>query len=99
VSEILEDKILRILLLAATVSLGIGIWKEGVEKGWYEGVTIYLAVIIITAVSATNDYVKEKQFRKLNAIRKQRFVLVTRNGKTKEISSFDLLVGDILHLK
>jgi magnesium-transporting ATPase (P-type) len=60
VSEILEDKILRILLLAATVSLGIGIWKEGVEKGWYEGVTIYLAVIIITAVTATNDYVKEK---------------------------------------
>jgi magnesium-transporting ATPase (P-type) len=60
VSEILEDKILRILLLAATVSLGIGIWKEGVEKGWYEGVTIYLAVIIITAVTATNDYMKEK---------------------------------------
>ena len=79
--------------------MGIGIWKEGVEKGWYEGVTIYLAVIIITSVTATNDYMKEKQFRKLNAIRKQRFVLVTRSGKTKEISSFDLLVGDILHLK
>lgn len=86
-------------MLAATVSLGIGIWKEGVQKGWYEGVTIYLAVIIITSVTATNDYMKEKQFRKLNAIRKQRYVLVVRNGKTQEISSFDLLVGDILLLK
>jgi magnesium-transporting ATPase (P-type) len=56
----LEDTILRILLLAATVSLIIGIWKEGLEKGWYEGVTIYLAVIIITSVTAFNDYMKDK---------------------------------------
>lgn len=47
------------LLLAATVSLAIGIWKEGVAKGWYEGVTIYLAVIIIVTVTAVNDYMKE----------------------------------------
>jgi hypothetical protein len=30
------------------------------EKGWYEGVTIYLAIVIIVTVTATNDYVKEK---------------------------------------
>ena len=51
---------MRILLLAATVSLAIGIWKEGFKKGWYEGVTIYLAVLIITIVTAGNDYMKEK---------------------------------------
>lgn len=50
--------------------MAIGIWKEGLSKGWYEGVTIYLAVLIITIVTAGNDYMKEKQFRKLNAIRK-----------------------------
>ena len=82
------------------MSLAIGIWKEGVAKGWYEGVTIYLAVLIITIVTAGNDYMKERQFRKLNAIRKQRNCLVTRNGgNIKDIQSYDLLVGDILHLK
>lgn len=51
---------MQILLAAATVSLGIGIWREGIYKGWYEGVTIYLAVIIIVTVTATNDYLKDK---------------------------------------
>ena len=56
----MQDAILRILLLAATVSLAIGIWKEGLAKGWYEGVTIYLAVLIIVTVTAGNDYLKDK---------------------------------------
>jgi glucan phosphoethanolaminetransferase (alkaline phosphatase superfamily) len=56
--------------LAATVSLAIGVWKEGWASGWYEGVTIYLAVVIITFVTAMNDYIKDKQFRKLMDVRK-----------------------------
>jgi hypothetical protein len=63
---------MRVLLAAATVSLTIGIWREGIYKGWYEGVTIYLAVIIIVTVTATNDYLKDKQFRRLLAVRKER---------------------------
>ena len=51
---------MRILIVAATISLGIGIWREGIEKGWYEGVTIYLAIVIIVTVTATNDYMKER---------------------------------------
>jgi Ca2+ transporting ATPase len=91
---------LRILLLAATVSLIIGVWKDGVEKGWYEGVTIYFAVIIIVTVTACNDYLKDKQFRKLMDARKDRKILVLRNnGTTKYISTYDLLVGDIILLK
>ena len=68
--------------MAATVSLAIGLWKEGWSKGWYEGVTIYFAIFIIVSVTATNDYMKDKQFRKLNDVRKERFVLVKRNGTT-----------------
>lgn len=63
---------MRILIAAATVSLGIGIWREGLEKGWYEGVTIYLAIVIIVTVTSTNDYMKDKQFRRLLAVRKER---------------------------
>ena len=91
---------MKILLLAATASLIIGIWQDGLQKGWYEGVTIYLAVIIIVIVTAANDYLKDKQFRKLLAVRKDRKVLVIRNsGAVVNISVFDLLVGDILLLK
>jgi P-type Ca2+ transporter type 2B len=64
------------------VSLGIGIWKDGIEKGWYEGITIYFAILIIVSVTATNDYLKDKQFRKLNDVRKAKEILVRRNDKT-----------------
>ena len=98
--NVLSDAIMKILLLAATVSLIIGVWKEGFEKGWYEGVTIYLAVCIIVVVTATNDYLKEKQFRRLMDVRKKRDVLVKRNkGEVVSVSIFDLLVGDIVLVK
>ena len=63
----MEDQILQILIAAAIVSLIIGISTEGWEKGWLEGVAITVAIFIILTVTATNDYMKEKQFRKLNA--------------------------------
>ena len=62
VKEQFGDTILQVLLVAAAVSLVIGILREGFEKGWLEGTTIYLAVVIIVSVAAGNDYVKEKQF-------------------------------------
>jgi magnesium-transporting ATPase (P-type) len=40
----------------------VGIWKEGLAKGWIEGITIYIAVVIIVGVTTFNDYAKEKQF-------------------------------------
>jgi Ca2+ transporting ATPase len=60
--ENFEDRILQILLIAAFVSLVIGIWKEGIEHGWIEGLSIFIAVAIIVSVTAGNNYVKEKQF-------------------------------------
>lgn len=94
----MDDTILRVFIVAATVSLAIGIWKEGVEKGWYEGLSIYFAVFVIVSITATNDYMKNKQFRKLMDVRKDSKILVTRLGHTTEISKFALLVGDIVQL-
>jgi len=90
---------MRILLAAATVSLCIGIWKEGLDKGWYEGVTIYFAIIIIVTVTATNDFLKEKQFRRLLAVRKERQALIIRDSKVQTISTYELVVGDVILVK
>jgi hypothetical protein len=48
-------------LIAATVALIVGIIQHGAE-GAIEGVSIFIAVIIIVTVTAGNNYVKEKQF-------------------------------------
>lgn len=37
----------------------MGIYQDGWEHGWYEGVTIILAITIIVSVTAGNNYMKE----------------------------------------
>jgi Ca2+ transporting ATPase len=58
--DALEDTLLRILCVAAAVSLTIGIITEGWKEGWIEGASIIIAVVLIVTITATNDYMKEK---------------------------------------
>lgn len=61
--------------------------------------TIWIAVIIIVLVSSINDYVKELQFRKLNAKRQERNVTVYRSGNVESISIYELMVGDVIEVE
>lgn len=57
-----------------------------------------IAVIIIVTVTSGNNYIKEKQFQKLNAIANQKNVNVYRSGELINMSVYDLLVGDIVEI-
>jgi Ca2+ transporting ATPase len=37
----------------------IGIVENGIETGWIDGLSIYIAVIIIVTVTSGNNYMKE----------------------------------------
>lgn len=50
-------------------------------------------------MTAGNDYMKEKQFRKLNEVAEMKNVNVIRGGETKNMSVYDLLVGDIVQVE
>jgi magnesium-transporting ATPase (P-type) len=78
-----------LLLLAAFVSLIIGIINDGFENGWIEGSSIFLAVFIITIVTVSNNFAKEKQFQKLQQSQRtsQKVTVLRNNGAMKEISS------------
>ncbi|KAI0400294.1 hypothetical protein F4802DRAFT_504011 [Xylaria palmicola] len=101
-----NDKVLILLSVAAIVSLAIGLYQTfgqqhtaknpGVE--WIEGVAIIVAIVIVVLVGSLNDWQKERQFAKLNRKKQDRVVKAIRSGKTVEISVFDLLTGDVLHL-
>jgi Ca2+ transporting ATPase len=108
VCEALNDEMLRVLLVAAFVSLVIGILQEGLAKGWIEGVAIFSAVILVVSISSVINYKKELEFFKLNKINKLKMVHVKRvikkDGRVQsvdnlEINSDDLLVGDVLKIK
>ncbi|CAM9407760.1 unnamed protein product, partial [Sphacelaria rigidula] len=68
------------------------------SKGWVEGVAILCAVLIVAVVTATNDYSKDKQFRALNAV-KDDVTQVVRAGEILEMSTKNILVGDVVLLE
>lgn len=98
--EALEDGTLQILIVAAVVSLLIG-----VAKGWpnpmsecYEGIAILSAVVIVTLVTAINEHQKEKQFQELNRQKEATSTTVIRGGTEKNVLTASVLVGDVVKL-
>lgn len=49
-------------------------------------------------MTATNDYEKENQFQKLNAIKEDVHIQVIRDGNTISINTKELVVGDLVKL-
>ena len=102
-----NDKVLILLSIAAAISLAVGLYQtfgiphapEEPRVEWIEGVAIIVAIIIVVLVGSLNDWQKERQFAKLNRKKQDRLVKVVRSGKTVEISVFDLLAGDVVHLE
>ncbi|EEH08300.1 calcium P-type ATPase [Histoplasma capsulatum G186AR] len=100
-----NDKVLILLSIAAAISLALGIYQSlTAEDGepriqWVEGVAIIVAIVVVVAVGAANDWQKERQFVRLNKKKEDRMVKVMRSGKSVEISVYDILAGDVMHLE
>ncbi|KAF7589607.1 ATPase, Ca transporting, plasma membrane [Aspergillus hancockii] len=100
-----NDKVLILLTVAAIISLALGIYQSVTAKNgeprvqWVEGVAIIVAIVIVVIVGAANDWQKERQFVRLNKKKDDRHVKVIRSGKTMEISIYDVLVGEVMHLE
>ena len=93
-----DDTTLQILLVAAIISLVIGIYDDP-EVGYVEGMAILAACLIVSVVTAVNDYQKETQFRELSAANDEIDVLVIRAGKFQKVTVDDLVVGDLISLE
>jgi Ca2+-transporting ATPase len=90
-----DDATLQILIVAAIVSLAIGMYDDP-AAGYVEGCAILSAVLIVSVVTALNDYQKESQFRELSAANDNVDVVVIRGGLHRQISKCDIVVGDIV---
>ncbi|CAG7999960.1 unnamed protein product [Penicillium salamii] len=101
-----NDHVLFLLTGAAIISLALGLYQTFGTKHsadnppveWVEGVSILVAIVVITLAGAANDYQKEFKFRKLNKKQQDRNVWVLRSGRTQEVAIADVVVGDIVHI-
>ncbi|KAG6743512.1 hypothetical protein POTOM_052208 [Populus tomentosa] len=92
-----------LLIVSAALSLGFGIKEEGPRTGWYEGVLIILAIIILVIVPAVRDFLGENSENLLGEQRQWRKremeVNVLRGGKQLKVPASDLVIGDMVSLE
>ncbi|KAL5216776.1 hypothetical protein ABZP36_008177 [Zizania latifolia] len=94
-----KDLTLIILMVAAAVSLALGITTEGIKEGWYDGASIAFAVLLVVVVTATSDYKQSLQFQNLNEEKQNIKLEVVRGERRVLVSIYDLVVGDVVPLK
>ena len=98
VLEALEDMMLRILIVAAIVSIVLGCTlSDDPSTDWIDGVSIIVAVIVVTLVGSITNWKKETKFHELNEIQAEGTKYkVIRKGQPNDLISDDLLVGDLI---
>lgn len=95
--EACQDTTLIILMVCAVVVLVAGMVQH-LADGWYEGVGIAAAVILVILVTAVSDYRQSLRFRDLNAEKANIQLKVVRNGRRLTMSIYQLVVGDLIPL-
>lgn len=94
-----DDATLQILMVAALVSLAIGLYDDP-TTGYVEGCAILAAIFVVSLVTAANDYQKESQFRELSAAHDRTVDVVVRRQDTYwQIPLTDIVVGDLVSLE
>ena len=96
--EALKDLMVRILIVAAIVSIVLGCtFSDDPSKDWIDGVSIIIAVLVVVLVGSITDYQKEQKFHELNEVQAEgtKYKLI-RNGQPEDHISDDLLVGDLI---
>lgn len=100
--EKFEDPLIRILLVAGILSIGIACYEFfGLGHGWtvfFEPIGIFVAVLLATGLSFYFELIADKEFSILNQVNDDEPVKVIRNGYAIEIPKKDVVVGDIVIL-
>ncbi len=93
--EKFRDPIIRILLVAAALSLIISV----VHSEYAETIGIFSAIFLATGVGFWFELDANRKFELLNQIHEDVLYKVIRNGQVQEVLKKDLVVGDIVILE
>lgn len=98
--EKFEDPIIRILLVALLLSVGVAIYQiSSGHEGWsvfLEPLGILLAVLLATCVGFAFELSANRKFDVLNQVNDDTLVKVMRDGNVSEIPKKEVVVGDIV---
>ncbi|MEJ5266886.1 MAG: calcium-translocating P-type ATPase, PMCA-type [Bacteroidales bacterium] len=92
--EKFDDPVIKILIIAAIISLGIGFF----HNDFTEAIGIIIAIILATGIGFWFEYDARKKFDILNLVNDETPVKVIRNNRITEVPKKDVVVGDIVIL-
>ena len=87
-----NDPIIKILIVAALVSLGLAF----INGEFIETLGIFLAIFIATTVGFVFEMDAARKFNALTALGEEEPVKVRRDGDVTEIARHDVVVGDVI---
>ena len=93
--EKFEDPMIRILLVAAVLSLFVSI----IHNEYAETIGIFCAILLATGAAFWFEVDAKKKFDLLNQVNEDTPVKVIRNGNFQEVPKKDIVVGDIVLLE
>ncbi|EKD81989.1 MAG: hypothetical protein ACD_39C01533G0001, partial [uncultured bacterium] len=93
--EKFDDPIIRILMIAAFIAIGVGF----VNGEHFEGIGIVLAILLATTLAFLNEYKAGKEFDILNQVSDEVPIKVIRDGAFTTVPIKDLVFADIVLLE
>lgn len=90
-----QDPIIRVLLVAAFLSLGISF----IHNEFIETIGIFCAIFLATGVAFWFEMDASKKFDLLNQVNDETLVKVIRDGNIKEVAKREVVVGDVILLE
>lgn len=90
-----RDPIIRVLLVAAVLSLAIGC----VHRDFTESVGILSAIVLATCVGFVFEWDAQRRFRRLNRINDDIPVKVMRDGAMQSVPRREVVVGDLVAIE
>lgn len=99
--ENFKDPMIRILLVALALSMGVAIYEiytgEGLDA-LFEPIGIFVAIILATGIGFALEVNANKKFEVLNQVNDDVQVKVIRDGVITQAARKDIVVGDIVIL-
>nr|XP_016472120.1 PREDICTED: putative calcium-transporting ATPase 13, plasma membrane-type [Nicotiana tabacum] len=103
--EALKGWTIFLLALNALLSLGFGIFEEGIQKCWFDNLILLLSVLglvkfkLVWMYWETKKLLKKMEERKKKILRETKEVHVIRGGIEGPVQCSDLVYGDIICLR
>lgn len=89
-----DDPVIRILIIAASIQIGIGIFHGGIV----EGLAIIAAILLATTLAFANEFRANREFDILNQVHEEIPVKVIRNRAVGSVARSQIVVGDVILL-